>query len=516
MMFQADKLHEECGIVGIYGHPDAANLTYLGLYALQHRGQEASGIVTVDGDQFNKEKGIGLVADVFSPRKLGRLKGSLAIGHNRYSTAGDSVLENVQPLIAGYSHGTVAMVHNGNLVNAASLRKELEGKGAVFQSTVDSEVILHLLAHSSTSKKIFPAQSTLPMAESHPSPGTPPEGVVTSSQDDPLIEQLINGLSRVRGAYSLLFLTKEGLIAVRDPYGVRPLLLGKLKEGYVLASESCVFDLIEAELIREIEPGEVVKIDQEGITSFKPFPVTQHAQCVFEFVYFARPDSIIFSQSVHGIRKRLGWELAKESRIDADIVIAVPDSGVLAALGFSEAAMIPYAIGLIRNHYVGRTFIEPKEAIRHFGVKVKLNVIRDVLKGKRVIVVDDSIVRGTTSQKIVKMIRAAGAKEIHVRISSPPILSPCFYGIDTPTHKELIASSRSVEEIRKHLTADSLSYLSMEGMFRAVYHNESEKNDHFCAACFSKKYPIPLDEEGNVPREKFFQLSLFDEATPLH
>ncbi len=483
MSIQADKLHEECGIVGVYGHPDAANLAYLGLYALQHRGQEASGIATYDGHAFHQEKGIGLVADVFSPRKLGRLKGSSAIGHNRYSTTGDSVLENVQPLMVRGPHGTIGIVHNGNLVNATSLRKEMEAKGAVFQSTVDSEVVLHLLAHASAP------------------PVSQGSRLLGSS---PLIERIVSGLSRVRGAYSLLFLTEEGLIAVRDPYGVRPLLLGRLKDGYVLASESCVFDLIEADLIRDVAPGEVIKINAQGVTSFKPFPATQSAQCVFEFVYFARPDSIIFSQSVYGIRKRLGWELAKEGRVDADIVIAVPDSGVLAALGFSEAAMIPYNVGLIRNHYVGRTFIEPKEAIRHFGVKVKLNAVREVLEGKRVIVVDDSIVRGTTSRKIVKMIRAAGAKEIHVRISSPPILSPCFYGIDTPTHKELIASSHSVEEIRKHLTADSLVYLSMEGMFRAVYHNESAKNNDFCAACFTQKYPIPLEEE------RFLQLNLFD------
>jgi amidophosphoribosyltransferase len=357
------------------------------------------------------------------------------------------------------------------LVNAKELRKELETAGAVFQSTVDSEVVLHLLARSSA---------------------------------DTLIDKMSDSLSRVRGAYSLLFLTEDGLIAVRDPYGVRPLLLGRLKEGYVLASESCVFDLIDAELMRDIKPGEVIRINAEGIKSFFPFPNVQAAQCVFEFVYFARPDSTIFSQSVYGIRKRLGRELAKEAPVAADIVIAVPDSGVIAALGYSEAAMIPYDAGLTRNHYVGRTFIEPNAKIRHFGVKVKLNAVREVLHGKRVVVVDDSIVRGTTSRKIVKMIRAAGAKEVHVRISSPPILSPCFYGIDTPTRKELIGASHTVDEICKHLTADSLTYLSMEGMFRAVCHNESAKNDHFCKACFSSQYPIPLSEKESL------QLSLFD------
>ncbi len=470
-----DKFHEECGIVGVYGHPDAANLTYLGLYALQHRGQEASGIVTYDGQGFHQEKDTGWVADIFTEKRLSRLTGSAAIGHNRYSTTGDSILENVQPLMATYPNGTVAMAHNGNLVNADVLRTEMERDGAIFKSTVDSEVILHLLARSST---------------------------------NPLIERIVSALSRVRGAYSLLFLTEEALIAVRDPYGVRPLLLGRLKEGFILASESCVFDLIEADYIRDIEPGEMVKIDAGGVTSYHPFPPTPTAQCVFELIYFSRPDSAIFSQSVHGVRKRLGWELAKEAKVDADIVIAVPDSGVLAALGFSEAAMIPYEVGLIRNHYVGRTFIEPKESIRHFGVKVKLNAIREVLEGKRVVIVDDSIVRGTTSRKIVKMVRNAGAKAVHVRISSPPILSPCFYGIDTPTHKELIASSHNVEEIRQYLTADTLQYLSMEGMFRAVYKDESAENTHFCTACFTATYPIPLTEEG--PR----QLDLFDRMGP--
>ncbi len=464
-------LHEECGIVGVYGHPDAANLTYLGLYALQHRGQEASGIVTYDGKVFRQKKGQGLVADVFNPNNLALLTGPSAIGHNRYSTAGDDVLDNVQPLMGNSSLGTVAMAHNGNLVNATVLIRELELSGAVFQSTVDSEVILHLLARS-----LAPT----------------------------LIDRIVDSLLRVRGAYSLLFLTEEGLIAVRDPYGVRPLLLGQLDGGYVFASESCVFDLIGATLIRDVAPGEVIKINENGLKSFFPFPKVTSAQCVFEFVYFSRPDSTIFSQSVYGIRKRLGRELAKEASVSADIVIPVPDSGVVAALGYSEAAMIPFEMGLTRNHYVGRTFIEPKAAIRHFGVKVKLNAVREILEGKRVVVVDDSIVRGTTCRKIIKMIRAAGAKEVHVRISSPPILSPCFYGIDTPTRKELIASSHTVDEICKHLTADSLAYLSEEGMFRAVYHNTSAQTGSFCKACFTSKYPIPLEEKESP------QLDLFD------
>ncbi|VAX33647.1 Amidophosphoribosyltransferase [hydrothermal vent metagenome] len=455
-----DQMHEECGIFGVYGHPEAANLTYLGLYALQHRGQEASGIVTFDGQTFHEEKGTGLVSDIFSQERLSRLKGSAAIGHNRYSTAGGSRLENVQPIRVNYALGTLAMVHNGNLINADFLRDELEAYGAIFQSSMDSEVIVHLIAHSRQKR---------------------------------LSERIVESLSRVRGAYSLIFLSEEGMIGVRDPYGVRPLSLGKMNDGgYVLASETCTFDLIEAEFVRDIEPGEVVQITEKGITSFSPFLPTEAAHCVFEYVYFSRPDSNVFGRNVYEIRKRLGKELLQESAVDADLVIPVPDSGVPAALGYAEASKLPYDTGLIRNHYVGRTFIEPQQSIRHFGVKIKLNAIRGLLEGKRVIVVDDSLVRGTTSRKIVKMIRAAGAKEIHVRISSPPIVSPCFYGIDTPTRHELVAASHSVEEIRKYITADSLSYLSNEGMFRAVYNRPLGENTDFCTACFSEKYPIPF------------------------
>ena len=468
-----DKMHEECGIFGIYGHPEAGNLTYLGLYALQHRGQEASGIVTHDGKAYYLEKGTGLVADIFSEDRLKRLKGSAAIGHNRYSTTGESNLENVQPLMVNYALGTLSMVHNGNLINATFLRDELEAYGAIFQSSMDSEVIIHLIAHS---------------------------------KQERLLQRIVDALERVRGAFSLLFLSEEGLIGVRDPYGVRPLSLGKLKEGYVLASETCAFDLIEAEFVRDIEPGEIIQINKNGVFSYKPFVKTPTAQCVFEYVYFSRPDSHVFSKNVYSIRKRLGRELAAQGKVNADIVIPVPDSGVAAALGFSEASQIPYDTGLIRNHYVGRTFIEPQQSIRHFGVKIKLNAVREILEGKRVVVVDDSIVRGTTSRKIVKMIRAAGAKEIHVRISSPPILSPCFYGIDTPTRQELVASTHDVDEIRKYITADSLEYLSMEGMFRAVYNSESGENKHFCTACFSGNYPIPFTGE------EIIQLGLFDEG----
>ncbi len=467
-----DKMQEECGIFGIYGHPEAGNLTYLGLYALQHRGQEASGIVTYDGKTFHQERGAGLVADIFSGQRLRHLKGHAAIGHNRYSTAGGNRLENVQPILVNYALGTLGMVHNGNLINATHLRDELEAYGAIFQSSTDSEVIVHLIAHSMRTKVAL---------------------------------RIVESLQRVRGAYSLLFLSEEGLIGVRDPYGVRPLSLGKVKGGgYVLASETCAFDLIEAEFIRDIEPGEVVHINEKGVSSFKPFPQVAPAQCVFEYVYFSRPDSHVFDRSVYGIRKRLGRELHREDPIDADVVIPVPDSGVPAALGYAEASLIPYDFGLIRNHYIGRTFIEPRQSIRHFGVKIKLNAVREIIEGKRVVVVDDSLVRGTTSRKIVKMIRAAGAKEIHVRISSPPIVSPCFYGIDTPTRNELVASNHSVEEIRKYITADSLSYLSSDGMFRAVYQNDAPKNQHFCTACFSEDYPIPFTGEEIV------QIGLFD------
>jgi len=466
-----DKMHEDCGIIGIYGHPEAGNLAYLGLYALQHRGQEASGIVSYDGHNFHQEKAMGLVADVFSPERLSRLKGHAAIGHNRYSTTGGSSLDNVQPMLVNYALGHLSMVHNGNLINAHFLRDELEAYGAIFQSSMDSEVIVHQIAHSRQKR---------------------------------VVNRIVESLGRVRGAYSLIFLSEEGMVGARDPFGVRPLSLGKVKGAYVLASETCSFDLIEAEFIRDIEPGEVVVIDDKGLSSFKPFATVPAAHCVFEYVYFSRPDSQVYGRSVYAIRKRMGRELAKESSISADVVIPVPDSGVPAAMGYAEASKIPYDTGLIRNHYVGRTFIEPQQSIRHFGVKIKLNAIKESLEGKRVIVVDDSLVRGTTSRKIVKMIRSAGAKEIHVRISSPPIVSPCFYGIDTPTRKELVAASHSLEETRKYITADSLDYLSTEGMFKAVYKSESGENKHFCTACFSEDYPIPFTGEERK------QLGLFE------
>lgn len=462
-----DKFHEECGVFGIYGHREAANLTYLGLYALQHRGQEATGIVSSDGRTFFQEKGIGLVSDLFTRDRLQRLQGRTAIGHNRYSTAGENSLKNAQPMMVNFALGGLALAHNGNLTNATILRDELEAYGAIFQSTSDSEVIIHLMAHS---------------------------------QETTLMERLTEALLRVKGAFSLVILSEEGLIAARDPYGLRPLCLGRIKDAYVLASETCAFDLIEAQYIRDVEPGELILINEKGVHSYKPFPKTRSAFCIFEYVYFARPDSRVFNHTVYEIRKNLGRQLAKEAWVQADMVIPVPDSGVPAALGYAEGSGLRYDTGLIRNHYVGRTFIEPEQAIRHFGVKIKLNTVREVLEGKRVVVVDDSIVRGTTSRKIVKMIRQAGAKEVHLRISSPPIISPCFYGIDTPTRQELIGSSHTIEEIRQYITANSLAYLSMEGMLKAAPH----KDDQYCTACFSENYPIPFT------KEEIIQLGLFE------
>lgn len=469
-----DKFHDECAVFGVYGHKEAANLTYLGLYALQHRGQESAGIVSSDGQNFHVEKGMGLVADIFSKKEIRRLKGSHAIGHNRYSTAGNSHLRNVQPLTVNFAFGNLALAHNGNLTNAQMLRSELEAYGAIFQSDSDTEVIVHLIAHS---------------------------------KGETFFNRLIEALALVRGAYSLVLLTDNKMIAARDPYGFRPLCLGRYKDAWIVASETCAFDLIGAEFIREVEPGEVIVFNDEGLTSHHPFIAPERpAKCVFEYVYFARPDSKIFGNyAVYPVRKALGRQLSKESVVQADAVIPVPDSGVPAALGFAEGSGIPFEIGLTRNHYVGRTFIEPEQSIRHFGVKLKLNAVPDVLEGKRVIVVDDSIVRGTTSRKIVKMLRHAGAKEVHMRISSPPTIAPCFYGIDTPTQKELIGSNHDVEEIRKYITADSLAYLSLEGMLNAV----PGRNDHYCHACFTDQYPIHFTKAEEL------QLGLFDGRLPI-
>ena len=459
-------IHEECGVFGVYGHLEASNLTYLGLYALQHRGQEGAGICSSDGKTLHIEKAMGLIADIFNEKRLKRLPGYLAIGHNRYSTAGSSALKNVQPLMANYSLGSIAIAHNGNLVNAEQIKEELEAEGAIFQSSSDSEVVLHLIARS--------------------------------RHEDPY-ERIVDAMRKVKGAYSLLFLRESELIAVRDPFGVRPLSIGTIDGAYVVASETCAFDLIGAQYVRDVEPGEMVIINEAGLTSVKALPVSRKAFCVFEYIYFARPDSYIFNNHcVNTIRKEFGRQLARESGIDADIVIPVPDSGVPPAIGFAEESNIPFDFGLIRNHYIGRTFIEPKHSIRHFGVKIKLNPVRDLLQGKRVVVVDDSIVRGTTSKKIVKMLReVGGAKEVHMRICSPPTIGPCFYGIDTPTRQELIASTHRTEEIKKYITADSLAYLSIEGLRKTIPHPEN-----YCAACFDNNYPITF------PREKLEQMEL--------
>ena len=464
--------HEECGIFGVHNHPESSNLTYLGLYALQHRGQESCGIVSSDGDMLHAHKSMGLVADVFGNQDIFKsLPGFAAIGHVRYSTAGASVSKNIQPIMVDYSRGSIAVAHNGNIVNARIIKDELEAWGSIFQTTMDTEIIVHLLATSKASA---------------------------------LEDRIVEALSRIKGAYCLLFLTESRMVAVRDPHGFRPLCLGRLGSSYVVASETCALDLIEAEFIREIEPGEMVVIDKKGMKSYFPFKKVAPTPCIFEFIYFARPDSFIFGKNVYQVRKGLGRQLAREHAVDADVVIPVPDSGVPAAMGYAEESEIRFEMGLIRNHYVGRTFIEPQQSIRHFGVKIKLNPVREVLKGKRVVVIDDSIVRGTTSRKIVKMVRNAGASEVHMRISSPPTSYPCYYGIDTPTRKELISSSHTIEEIRRYITADSLGYLSQEGLLSSVGCGNTE----YCRACFSGGYPVKFPHMGTEPKP---QLGLFKE-----
>lgn len=454
---QADK-REYCGLFGIYGHKDAARLAYLGLYALQHRGQESAGIVTSDEKEVRQFKGMGLVSDVFNDENMKSLKGHLAIGHVRYSTTGSSVIKNAQPFLAESANDSVAIGHNGNLVNAVELRTKLEKEGAIFQTTIDSEIILHLVARS---------------------------------RKHDLKDRLTDALSGIKGAYSLILLTKDQIIGIRDPNGFRPLCLGQINGSWVLASETCALDLVQARYVREVEPGEIVFINKSGIHSLSPFAGTRHSFCIFEYIYFARPDSNIFGHSVYLARKKLGAQLFKEHPVDADMVLPVPDSGNYAALGYAEASGIPFEMGIVRNHYVGRTFIQPSQHIRDFGVKIKLNPVKELLKGRRVAIIEDSIVRGTTSKARVKAIREAGAKEVHMRVSCPPLRHPCYYGIDFPTKEELIASSRTVEQIRDYIGLDSLGYLSLEGMLSAMPLPKKE----FCTCCFTGEYPIPVNEK---------------------
>jgi amidophosphoribosyltransferase len=465
-----DHFHDECGLFGVFGHPEAAHLVYMGLYALQHRGQESAGIATADGTKLRLEKGMGLVNDVFTAPQLDALAGDRAIGHVRYSTSGDTVATNAQPYLIECHRGPIAVGHNGNLVNAAILRQELEAAGSIFQSTSDTEVILHLYARSHRER---------------------------------LEDAIAASLYKVMGAFSLLFLTPEALVAARDPWGFRPLVIGRLNGATVIASETCALDLIDAEYVRDVEPGEVLVVDASGLRSFKPFPPEPTAHCVFEHVYFARPDSVVFGRTVLESRLQLGRQLAREAPAAADIVCPVPDSGMGAALGFSQESGLPFEWGLIRNHYVGRTFIQPRQGQRAADVKIKLNPVRRVIEGRRVVLIDDSIVRGTTSRKIVRMVRDAGAREVHLRISSPPTTGPCYYGIDTPLKSELIASSHSIEEIRCFVEADSLAYLSHEGLLKAT---EDAPGRRHCTACFSGRYPVAV----SLPDES--QLRLFEKA----
>jgi amidophosphoribosyltransferase len=462
-----DKFKDECGVFGIFGHPEAANMTYLGLYALQHRGQESAGIAASNGERVRISKSMGYVADVFDGETLSQLAGPIAIGHVRYSTAGESKLLNAQPILIDCAHGQIALCHNGNIVNARELRDELVQQGSIFQSNSDTEVILHLYARSKAGSV---------------------EGAI------------IESVSQVQGAFSLVMQTRDSLIAVRDPHGFRPLALGRLGDAVVICSETCAMDLIGATYERDVEPGEILIVNRDGVRSFKPFPPAPLAHCIFEHVYFARPDSYVFGRSVNETRTELGRVLAREQPVTADVVVPVPDSGVCAAMGFAEESGVPLRMGLIRNHYVGRTFIQPQSSIRHFGVKVKLNPVRSILDSKRVVLVDDSLVRGTTSRKIVGMVRAAGAKEVHVRISCPPTISPCFYGVDTPQKSELIAATHTLEEIREFLEADSVAYLSLEGLMSTVGRDRGS----YCSSCYTGEYPVRIPSD----QASYLQLAL--------
>jgi amidophosphoribosyltransferase len=477
--FDDDHLREECGVFGIFGHPEAAAHVALGLHALQHRGQEAAGIVAFDGTQFHNHRGLGHVEDNFgSESVIRKLKGSMAVGHVRYSTTGETLLRNVQPLFAEMEFGGLALGHNGNLTNAMALRRQLVRRGCLFQSTTDTEVIIHLIAIS-----------------------------LYSTVED----RLIDALRQIEGAYSLVAATPNAVIGVRDPLGIRPLVLGKLDRGWILASESCALDIIGAEFVRDIEPGEIVVLSAEGIRSLKPFVKKSPRFCIFEYIYFARPDSVVEGTSVYEARKRIGAELARESRVDADVVVPVPDSGVPAAIGFAATAKIPFELGIIRNHYVGRTFIQPTDSVRHTGVKMKHNANRAMLAGKRVILVDDSIVRGTTSRKIVEMVRQAGATEVHMRISSPPTTHSCYFGIDTPERDKLLAARYDLEGMAKLIGVDSLAFISIDGLYRAVGEpGRNGEQPQFCDACFTGDYPVVptdyLNDKGDTQ-----QLSLLTE-----
>ena len=473
--FDDDTLHEECGIFGIYNHSDAAAHTALGLHALQHRGQEAAGIVSNDGKHFHTHKALGLVGDNFNSQDvINTLLGSKAIGHVRYSTSGAPLIRNVQPLFADFKFGGLSIAHNGNLTNAKTLRRRLVDEGSIFQSTSDTETIVHLIA---------------------------------TSRQNSVVDRMVEALRQVVGAYSLVALTRRKLIGVRDPNGVRPLVLGRLGESWVLTSETCALDIIDAEFVRDVEPGEIIIIDENGVQSIKPFPPTLSRFCIFEYVYFSRPDSVIDNRSVYDVRKKIGAVLAQENSIEADVVVPVPDSGVPSAIGYAQQANLPFDLGIIRNHYVGRTFIEPTDQIRHLGVRLKHNANSAVIKGKRVILVDDSIVRGTTSIKIISMLRNAGAKEVHMRIASPPTVNSCYYGIDTPHSSELMANKYDLEEMAKVIGVDSLAFISIDGLYKAVGEEAGRdcNNRQYCDACFSGDYDIDLTDQDNGQVE---QLSL--------
>lgn len=478
-MGDGDTLHEECGVFGIFGDKDAAAHAVLGLHALQHRGQEAAGLVTFDGQHFHSHRGLGHVSENFKADSvMGRLEGDMALGHNRYSTTGDTILRNVQPLFADFEFGGFAVGHNGNLTNALTIRQDLVRRGCIFQSTSDTEVVVHLIA---------------------------------ISQQTTVEERIIDALRQLEGAYSMVAMTNTALIGVRDPLGVRPLVIGRLDKAYILCSETCALDIIGAEFVRDVEPGEMVIIDTDGLRSLKPFPAADSRFCIFEYIYFARPDSICEGSGVYDVRKRIGQELARESHVPCDVVVPVPDSGVPAALGYASAIDVPYELGIIRNHYVGRTFIQPTDKTRHLGVKRKHNINRGQIDGKRVVLVDDSIVRGTTSIKIVDMVRQAGATEVHMRISSPPTAHPCYFGIDTPEREQLLAAQHDVDGMAKLLGVDSLAFISIDGLYRAVGKaGRDSAKPQYCDACFTGEYPSPLTDLN--AQELPHQLSLLTEG----